>query len=133
MADYAVKRIDEMEAIYAGAFKRARAELGISSFGLQVIDMPANADQYPEHDHAEDGQEEVYVALRGSGEMEIEGTRHPLDLETVVRVSAGTKRKVWPGEEGLRVMVIGGCPGKTYEPPEVSQLGAPDPLLQSQA
>jgi mannose-6-phosphate isomerase-like protein (cupin superfamily) len=133
MADYAVKRIDEMEAIYAGAFKRARAELGIQSFGLQVIDMPANADQYPEHDHAADGQEEVYLALRGSGEVEIDGARHPLDPDTMVRVSAGTQRKIWPGEEGLRVLAIGGCPGKTYEPPEVSKLGAPDPLLQSQS
>ncbi len=133
MADYEVKRIDDMEATYAGAFKRARAELGIHSFGMQVIDMPANADQYPEHDHAEDGQEEVYIALRGSAEMEIEGTRHPLDRETMVRVSAGTKRKVWPGEEGLRVLVIGGCPGKAYEAPDVTELGAPDPLLQSQA
>ena len=61
MADYAVKRIDDMDAIYGGAFKRARAELGIRSFGLQVLDLPPNADSYPEHDHAEDGQEEVYV------------------------------------------------------------------------
>ena len=95
--------------------------------------MPANADQYPEHDHSGDGQEEVYVALRGSGEVEIEGTRHPLDSETMVRVSAGTKRKLWPGEQGIRVLAIGGCPGQAYEAPEVSQLGAPDPLLQSQA
>ena len=133
MADYAVKRIDEMEAVFAGAFKRARAELGVQSFGMQVLDMPANTDRYPEHDHAGDGQEEVYVALRGSGEVEIEGTRHPLDLETMVRVSAGTKRKIWPGEEGLRVLAIGGCPDKAYDPPEVSQLGAPDPLVERQA
>ena len=133
MPDYAVKRIDEMEAIYAGAFKLARAELGISSFGLQVIDMPPNADQYPEHDHASDGQEEVYLALRGSGEVEIEGARYPLDPETMVRVSAGTKRKIWPGEEGIRLLAIGGCPGKAYEAPASSELGAPDPLAQSQA
>jgi hypothetical protein len=132
MAEYAVKRIDEMEAIYAGAFKRARAELGVESFGLQVIDMPANADQYPEHDHAGDGQEEVYLALRGAGEVEIEGTRYPLDPETMVRVSAGTKRKIWPGEDGVRLLAIGGCPGKAYEAPEISELGSPDPLAQSQ-
>ena len=132
MAGYAVKRIDEMEAVYAGAYKRARAELGVNSFGFQVIDMPANAHQYPEHDHAGDGQEEVYIALRGSGDVEIEGTRYPLDPETMVRVSAGTMRKIWPGEQGLRLLAIGGCPGKAYEAPEVSELGAPDPLLQSQ-
>jgi len=133
MAGYAVKRIDEMEAVYAGAFKRARAELGVQSFGMQVLDIPPNAHQYPEHDHAGDGQEEVYVALHGSGEVEIDGERHQLDPGTMVRVSAGTMRKIWPGEEGLRVLAIGGCPGKAYEPPEVSKLGAPDPLLQQQA
>src|SRR5215208_915509 len=69
--NYAVKKIDDMEAIYLGAFKRARAELGISSFGMQVMDIPAGAEQYPEHDHSEDGQEEVYLALRGSAEIEI--------------------------------------------------------------
>ena len=132
MTDFAVKRIDEMEAIYAGAFKRARAELGIHSFGLQVIDMPPETDQYPEHDHAEDGQEEVYLALRGSGEIEIDGERHPLDDETMVRVSSGTTRKLWPGADGLRVLVIGGTPGQTYDAPDVTQLGAPDPLVQAQ-
>ena len=131
MAEYAVKRIDEMEAIYGGAFKRARAELGIESFGLQVVDMPANADQYPEHDHSEDGQEEVYLPLSGGGEIEIEGERLPLDPATMVRVSPGTKRKLWPGENGLRVLIIGGVPGKAYEAPGITLLGAPDPLAQA--
>lgn len=128
MSDYSHKRIDEMEGIYLGSFKRARAELGVSSFGLQVIDMPPNADQYPEHDHAQDGQEEVYVTLSGSGEIEIDGERHPLDPDHLVRVSAGTKRKVWPGDSGIRLLVVGGCPGRTYEAPGISELGAPDPM-----
>lgn len=130
MADFAVKKIDDMEAIYGGSFKRARAELGVEAFGMQVIDMPPNVDQYPEHDHSEDGQEEVYVALRGSGEIEIDGERHPLDPETMVRVSAGTKRKIYTGEEPLRLLALGGCPGKPYEPSENSKLGNPDPLAQ---
>src|SRR5688500_363044 len=94
MADYAVRRIDEMEAIVRGSFKKARAELGVSSFGIQVIDMPPNVDAYPEHDHSHDGQEEVYLAMRGAGQSEIDGERHPLDPDTMVRVSAGTKRKL---------------------------------------
>lgn len=131
MAEFAVKRIDDMEAIYGGAFKRARAELGIESFGIQVIDMPANADQYPEHDHSDDGQEEVYIALSGGCEIEIDGERFPLDPETMVRVSSGTKRKLWPGDEGLRVLIIGGTPGSAYEAPDVTKLGEPDPLAQA--
>ncbi len=127
MGDFTIKRIDDMEAVVAGAFKRARAELGINAFGLQVIDMPPNTDVYPEHTHAEDGQEEVYMVLRGSGEIEIEGERHPLDPETMVRVAPGTTRKVFTAEEPIRMVIVGGVPGQAYEAPEVSQLGAPDP------
>jgi mannose-6-phosphate isomerase-like protein (cupin superfamily) len=130
MADYAVRRIDEMEAVFGGAFKRARAELGVTSFGMQVLDMPPETDQYPEHDHAEDGQEEVYVTLRGRGEIEIEGKRHPLDPDTVVMVASGVKRKIWPGAEGVRLLAIGARPGEVYQAPEVTELGAPDPLAQ---
>jgi hypothetical protein len=128
MSAYAVKKIDDMEAIYGGAFKRARAELGVESFGMQIIDMPPNFENYPEHDHAGDGQEEVFMAIRGGGEIEIAGERFPLDGDHVARVTAGTKRKVWPGDEGIRLLVLGGLPGKVYEAPDVSRLGEPDPM-----
>jgi hypothetical protein len=128
MGDYTVKKIDEMEGVYLGAFKRARAELGVTAFGLQVIDMPPNFDNYPEHDHAADGQEEVFLALKGGGEIDIEGERFPLDPEHMVRVAAGTKRKVWPGSEGIRMVIIGGVPGAVYEAPDISKLGEPDPM-----
>jgi mannose-6-phosphate isomerase-like protein (cupin superfamily) len=128
MGDYAVKRIDEMEAVFGGAFKRARAELGAESFGLGIIDMPPNYENYPEHEHDEDGQEEVYVTLRGGGEIEIDSERFPLDPDHVARVASGTKRKVWPGDDGIRMLVIGGVPGGTYEAPDVSKLGEPDPM-----
>jgi mannose-6-phosphate isomerase-like protein (cupin superfamily) len=128
MSDYAIKRIDEMEAVYGGAFKRARAELGVEAFGMQIIDMPPNFENYPEHDHAEDGQEEVFIAMRGAGEIEIAGERFPLDGDHVARVASGTKRKVWPGGEGIRLLVLGGKPGGVYDAPEISKLGVPDPM-----
>lgn len=128
MAAYAVKKIDEMEAIYLGSFKRVRAELGVESFGMQIIDLPPNFENYPEHDHADDGQEEVFMALRDGGEIEIGGERFPLDADHVARVSAGTMRKVWPGPDGIRVLVLGGVPGKVYEAPDRSKLGEPDPM-----
>lgn len=133
MGNYAVKKIDDMEGIYGGAFKRARAELGVEAFGFQVIDMPAGADQYPEHDHGEDGQQEVYVTLRGSGEIEIEGERHPIDPDTIAAVGPGVKRKLWPGAEGIRILAIGGCPGEAYEASDFTKLGEPDPMLQQQS
>ena len=127
MADFRIKTIDEIEAIYGGAFKRVRADLGLSSFGAQVIDLPPNSDFYPEHDHSADGQEELYVFLRGGGEIDLEGERHAVDPDTVVSVQPGTKRKLYPGDDGMRVLIVGGAAGKVYEAPEVTQLGAPDP------
>jgi mannose-6-phosphate isomerase-like protein (cupin superfamily) len=131
MADYAVRRIDDMEAIVQGSFKKARAELGITSFGIQVIDFPPNVDGYPEHDHSQDGQEEVYVVMRGNGEIEIHGERIAVDPETMVRVSAGTKRKLYPGDAGMRVLVVGGVPGEAYAVRDFTELGAPDPFARN--
>jgi uncharacterized cupin superfamily protein len=128
MGTYTVKKIDEMEAVYSGAFKRARAELGVESFGMQIIDLPPSYEHYPEHDHSEDGQEEVFLALRGGGEIEIDGERHPLDGDHVARVASGTMRKVWPGDQGIRLLVLGGKPGGIYDAPEISKLGVPDPM-----
>jgi hypothetical protein len=127
VAEYRVVKIDDMEAIAFGTFRRARAELGVSSFGLQVLDLPPNLDAYPEHDHAEDGQEEVYFVLRGGGEVEIDGERIPLDTETAVSIKSGTRRKLWPGPDGMRIVAIGGKPGAVYEGKDISELGAPDP------
>jgi len=128
MGEYTVKRIDEMEAVFLGAFKRARAELGVESFGLQVIDLPPDFENYPEHDHANDGQEEVFMAIKGGGEIEIDGQRFPLDPDHMARVASGTKRKIWPGAEGMRMVIVGGVPGAVYEAPDVSKLGEPDPM-----
>ena len=130
MGGYTVKKIDDMEAIYMGSYKRARAELGIEAFGMQVIDMPPDFERYPEHDHEKDGQEEVYVALSGGGELEIEGERFPLDPDHFIRVGPGVSRKVWPGGEGIRLLIVGGTVGELYEAPDITKLGEPDPMAK---
>jgi mannose-6-phosphate isomerase-like protein (cupin superfamily) len=122
MGDYTAKRIGDMEAGFGGGFVKARAELGVSAFGMQLIQMPPNYSDYPEHDHSDSGQEEVFLAVGGSGWMEIEGERVDLDGETLVRVGAATKRKIHAGPEGIRVLAIGGAPGQVYKAPEVTEL-----------
>jgi mannose-6-phosphate isomerase-like protein (cupin superfamily) len=131
MSDYEVKQVDEMEAVFRGAFKRARAELGVESFGMQIIDMPPEYEYYPEHDHTHDNQEEVFLVMRGGGEIEIAGERFPLDDNHVARVAPTVKRKVWPGPDGIRMVVLGGVPGGVYEAPDLTKLGEPDPMAAS--
>ena len=115
MPDYTAKQIKDMQAGFGGGFVKARAELGVTAFGMQVIQMPPEYADYPEHDHSESGQEEVFVTLSGSGWMDIEGERVEMDPKTLIRVGADTKRKVHPGPDGLRMLVIGGCPGEAYK------------------
>jgi quercetin dioxygenase-like cupin family protein len=124
MANYTAKNVNDMQAGYGGGFVKVRAELGVTSFGMQVIRLPPGFEDYPEHDHSEDGQEEVYTALRGSGEMDIEGDSVELEPGVFVRIAAGTKRKLHAGSDGIEMLVVGACPGKTYEINEVTELTA---------
>ena len=115
---FTMKTIDELESIHGGAVKLAAAELGIESFGLQVLDFPGGFDHYPEHDHAHDGQEEVYVVLAGSGTFVIEGERVSIGVGQMVRIDPGSRRRLDVGPDGIRVLAIGCAPDRPYERPE---------------
>ena len=77
-----VKRLDDFDAHSAPergiSMKLARHGLDVESFGMQVIDMSANCDAHPEHDHAEEGQEEVYVVIEGSATLHVDDEQFPL-------------------------------------------------------
>ncbi len=102
MADYTAKRINDMEAGFGGGFVKARAELGVTSFGMQVIQLPPDYGDYPEHDHAENGQEEVYLALGGSGWMDIEGERVELDARRSCGSARATSARSLAGPRACR-------------------------------
>ena len=122
MSTYRVKTIDQMESVFHGAVKLAGAELGIRAFGMQVLDLPAGFDQYPEHHHAEEGQEEVYVVLDGDAFFVIDGDDVPAAAGDAVRIDAACTRSVRPGPHGVRILAIGCTPGVPYERPEDFQL-----------
>jgi mannose-6-phosphate isomerase-like protein (cupin superfamily) len=110
--------------------RKAAAALGVGSFGISIEELGPGATEYPEHDHAEDGlggqmfanrpqqlgQEEVYVALRGSGTLEADGETYPIDPDHIVRVGPSVKRKIVAGPEGLRLLALGATPGEAYDP-----------------
>ena len=118
MDGFTVKLIDEMAAVSDGIVKLAGAELGVESFGVQVFDFPGGYSEYPEHDHSQDGQEEVYVVLEGSAEFEIDGQQVSLDRARMLWIGAGTKRRLEPGPDGVRILAIGSTLGKPYERPD---------------
>ena len=113
---YTVRRIDELASIDHGAVKLAGDGLGIETFGLQVLDLPAGFEDYPEHDHAHDRQEEVYVVLAGSAEFTVAGDRVEAGAGSLVRVAPESTRKLVPGAEGVQILAIGCAPD--YERPQ---------------
>jgi mannose-6-phosphate isomerase-like protein (cupin superfamily) len=113
---YSAKSIDELPTLWDGFAKLVRAGLDIGAFGVNIMDLPPDYST-KSHDEADSGQQELYVALRGSGSVDIDGARLPLDPEHLVRVDAGTTRALSSGSQGLRVLCIGGVPGGVYKPP----------------
>jgi mannose-6-phosphate isomerase-like protein (cupin superfamily) len=136
MTDVTAKRFDEMESALGGVFVRARAELGVSSFGMQVINLPAHFEEPyaahahegmpPEQEHANHGQEEVYVPLRGRATLVAGDRRWELEPGMAIRVGAAQIRNLITGDEPFQMLAIGGNPGRPYEAPPFSELGAGD-------
>ncbi len=126
MADVTVKKLDEFDTAFGGGMRRVRAGLGVTAFGVQVIEMPPNFEAYPEHDHTHDSQEEVYVPLSGDVTLQVGGEEYKLERGSFARVGPGERRKLTTGEQGVRVLCIGGTPGEVYEPPEFTEEGAGD-------
>jgi hypothetical protein len=75
---------------------------GLSKLGMNATRMPPHWDHYPEHDHAADNEEELYIPLEGSGTLHAGGQSYPMHRDVLIRVGVATKRKNVPGLEGMR-------------------------------
>ena len=133
MADVTVKRLEDFEAIFGGGFYRVRAGLGISAFGIAVMEFPPDFGNYPEHDQEHDQQEEVYTALSGRATLIAGGEEHQLEPGVWIRIGPSEKRKIVTGSEPAQVLAIGGTVGGAYNPPEFTDEGAPDPMAKHHA
>jgi uncharacterized cupin superfamily protein len=119
MTGFAAASIDDLPTLWDGFAKLVRPGLGLTAFGANIMDLPPDYST-KSHDEGDSGQQELYVALRGSGSVDVGDERLPLDGEHVVCVNAGTDRVLSSGSDGLRVLCVGGVPGAAYEPPDWS-------------
>jgi mannose-6-phosphate isomerase-like protein (cupin superfamily) len=115
MPDITVKQIDELER-YTGAFQKgqqfffAGKSLGLSKLGMNALRMPPRWEHYPEHDHAADNEEELYIPLEGSGTLHVQGQTYAMHRGVLIRVGAATKRKIVPGPEGMTLLMLSDRP-----------------------
>ena len=131
MADVTVASFEEMEPIFDGLARRARATLGVTSFGMQVMTLPPNWDGYPNHRHDasvdDANQEEVYIPLEGSATLVAGDKRIELRQGMMVRVGPEQLRQILPGSDGVRLIALGGVPGAFASSPW-TELGGPLPV-----
>jgi mannose-6-phosphate isomerase-like protein (cupin superfamily) len=134
MGDFTITRTEDMETIFEGIVHRARASLGASSVGMQVMHFPPGWEGYPNHDHINDSadendlrQEEIYIALDGYATLIVDGEEHRLEPGVFARVGPRQKRRIVPGTNGFRMVAVGGRPGEAYSPPAWTELGGPLP------
>ena len=101
MSDVTVASFEEMEPIYEGLARRARATLGVTAFGMQVMSLPPEWEGYPDHHHDatmdDANQEEVYIPIAGSATLVAGEERFELRPGMMARVGPEQRRRILPG------------------------------------
>jgi tetratricopeptide (TPR) repeat protein len=125
---YVFARLDELEPaplIAPGATDDGRQRFdvrrrfGVTSFGTNAYKAPSGVDVIREHDETllgEAGQEELYIVLNGTATFEIDGESIDAPAGSLVHVQPTAKRKATAKDDGTTILVVGGTPGKAYEP-----------------
>ena len=105
---------DEFER--AGRWVLARRSLGVTSFGMNIVDLePGYA--LPEHDETARDQEEVFLVLSGSVVAVIDGEEHLAPAGTFIRVEPRPSRTMRnDSEEPASVLIVSAPCSSGFEP-----------------
>ena len=71
---------------------------------MQVENFPPHFEHHPEHDHSDDGQEEVYTALSGPRRSMWADEEFQLEPGVFARIGPGERRKVTTGDEPVQLL-----------------------------
>ena len=87
-------------------FRPLTAELGVAGFKVNQLELAAGKEG-PEHDHAGNGEEEVYAVIAGGGILRIDGEDVALEPGHFVYCPPNARRQMIAGDEGLTWIGIG--------------------------
>ena len=95
--------------------RRMPVAQALNALAIKANQFDSQPDQLGhEHDELKSGQEELYVPLRGTGYLQIDGEKVELEPGRYVLVGPSARRQVNAGPEGLSYLVIGaGVKGET--------------------
>ena len=105
---------DDLEK--SGDWLLARRSLGLSAFGLNLVDIQPG-EQIPEHDETARDQEEVFLVVSGEATIVIDGEEHALPEGTFARLDPElTRTVVNPGSRPTRLLIASAPRTSGYEP-----------------
>lgn len=88
------------------AFDKGVSEaLGIRAFGLYQVELPAG-EQTVRHNHVDDGAEDAYAIIRGSGVVVVDGREVPVGPGDFIVVTPESERHVRASDGGLAFIAI---------------------------
>jgi mannose-6-phosphate isomerase-like protein (cupin superfamily) len=116
--NYRTATVDELQDIgyrQDTHMRPVRHHLGISAFGTNAWTAANEGDRLmPEH-REDEGNQELYVVLRGRARFEIDGDRVDAPQGTLVYVGPEGTRTAFAEEAGTTVLAIGSTVGQAYE------------------
>ncbi len=109
-----IRRQDEFER--TGNWLLARRSLGLSAFGMNVVDLQPG-ERIPEHDETGRDHEEVFIVLAGEPSMVVEGEEIPAPAGTYARMDPHVRRTVANNGSAPATVLICSAPRSSgYEP-----------------
>jgi mannose-6-phosphate isomerase-like protein (cupin superfamily) len=108
VSGYSISSLEELGHGYG--FRKVRAALGVTAFGVNGIVMP------PAHEgflHYHDTQDELYFVHRGRAHVEVGGEVREVGEGALVHVESTTPRRISnaSADEDLVLLAIGGKDG----------------------
>jgi uncharacterized cupin superfamily protein len=85
--------------------KGVGAALGVERVGIYQVELPPGAETVA-HDHAEDGAEDVYAVLAGSGSVIVDGEEVLVRPGMFIAVDQASTRSVRAGPDGLTYIAV---------------------------
>jgi quercetin dioxygenase-like cupin family protein len=105
---------DEFER--TGRWSLARRSLGVSSFGVNMVEMEPGY-SIPEHNETGRDHEEVYIVWRGNVTAVVDGQDHPAPEGTFVRLDPHPKRTLRNDSDETAVVLMVSAPRTSgFEP-----------------
>ncbi len=100
----------------SGDWRLVRRSLGLGSFGINLVEIPAGG-QIPEHDESDRDQEEVFFVVSGEPAIVIDGEEHPAPAGTFARLDPERRRTVRNPGQGPATVLIASAPRTSgYQP-----------------